>query len=251
LPILPPQAPEQERLENIEEHSACEDDWSHWEEVPDCSMVLLTHEDGSGQEKEPLGLNTDGGSDGDVFVESARPGTWAARVFAEAKLRTPCKLAMINNVDVRVLSVGVFNQMMQQRPVSLAFKRLQHIEPNTLARTASSQPCTPVMIQHGQVRPSMFERSSSSTPERSSTPKRSIWTPEQGKALEPCTPEYSSIQSSRKRSRSRNGQPIRHPETSTAKLATSAVKVQPRKKVRRSGNENRSNNIEVRSPERA
>lgn len=93
-----------------------QNDWSQWVEAPDCSSVVLTCVN-----EEPLGLNTDGGTDGVVYVEDVRPGTWAARM----QMEMPCKLLAVNGQDVQCLSEGAFNDMMQRRPVNITLKRLQ------------------------------------------------------------------------------------------------------------------------------
>jgi len=271
--LLPVPAPEEKSLEKNEKHMeplvgcdehmgpvmGCENTWwSHWEEVPEQPMVQLTVPIGNGQEKEPLGLNTDGGHHGEVFVENVRPKTWAARVFAEVKLRTPCKLATIDNVDVRVLSVAAFSRMMQQRPLSLGFAQLQPIEPITPPCTASryapdiSQAEYVISIAAATVKPvDCF------TPERSKS--RDACTPELGKSRDACTtrdactPELGEAQNTRRRqrSRSRHNKHIRHSDTSSSKLSTVPSKVHHQRKVRHINDENGSRNVMAHSPERA
>jgi hypothetical protein len=89
-------------------------DWSQWESFPSVIVTCTC------TEREPLGLNTDGGSDGTVYVESVRPSTWAARM----NVKTPCSIAYVNGVDVKSLSAGLFSEQMQQRPVTISFKLL-------------------------------------------------------------------------------------------------------------------------------
>jgi len=110
--MTPPRTPEKE----VVGQSLFENDWSQWVEVPGCSSEVLTCVN-----EEPLGLNTDGGTGGVVYVEDVRPGTWAARI----QMKTPCKLLAVNGQDVQCLSEGAFNDMMQRRPVNITLKRLQ------------------------------------------------------------------------------------------------------------------------------
>jgi len=144
LPIQPPQDEEvhdtvfqsgQENTQTPENQF----DWSEWQELPYWSSVKLTC-----TTDEPLGLNTDGGTDGAVYVESVRPKTWGARMYVES----PCKIVAVNGVDVTCYSQRVFNELMQQRPVTIAFKAMQRIKPARQLTRNPSEEVTPKSSSH-------------------------------------------------------------------------------------------------------
>jgi len=114
-------------------------DWSEWQEVPYWSSVKLTC-----VADEPLGLNTDGGTDGAVYVESVRPKTWGARMYVES----PCKIVGVNGVDVTNLPQMLFNGLMQQRPVTIAFKAMQRIKAARQLTRNPSEEVTPKSSSH-------------------------------------------------------------------------------------------------------
>jgi len=109
--------------------SGCKD-WSNWEPMKGWSLVTVEC-----AEDEPLGLNTDGGSNGAVYVESVRPGTWAARM--QIHCLAPCTLMTVNDLDVQSLPKEVFNEVMQRRPLKLGLQRLQQVTTNTRERSMS------------------------------------------------------------------------------------------------------------------
>jgi len=93
--------------------------WTQWEEIPNSPALVYFC-----NTSEPLGLNTDGGTNGTVFVESTRPKTWAAKM----KVETPCKILTINGTDVQSLPTSKFDIMMKARPVTLTCKGLQLVK---------------------------------------------------------------------------------------------------------------------------